>query len=262
MNMRTTARRYRNVIVAVTLSLSFASLADAGDPFLVASRGGVEVWSIPEASPGFGLKASTIELRSVADKTMGLFYNPGLTGEVHQTWLEGPFGRDGTGSTSSFDPLITQDQWRLFDSHILPTIGSHRGEGRHLEENDGSTTAQIGNKLARVERHFGDGTFSAGALTGFGDLYTTGAEPAIYLHREFTNTYPLARVVGCNVWLSVAVGGQGIDPAVADFGGFNELSVQVQHSNGLCPVPEPTYSLHLHIVVFFPFFFRITGRLH
>lgn len=183
-------------IVAGVLSIIFlVSSANAQEEILVDSKGGVELWSIPQANPADGVLATILELRTTdPDARVVTFTNFKLEGNVHQSWLEGPFGLTGTAHVGLTEPGATYDaSWGVFDSHLLITpdmVGGGAGGGFPgiTETNDGSTTELIGATLPKVSNF--------GASTGFGGIAMGLDTDAFFLNPENqSNVRPWAYVV-------------------------------------------------------------------
>ncbi len=121
------------------------TVARAQAPFVLDTRGGVEVWSVPQAPPGPGYEATQIVLRAVdANAKLVTFENLRFDGEIVQTWLSGPFG----APTAKGEPTAgaTYDAaWIPYDSHVLirdmnPNMvggGAGGSYGGITETNDG-----------------------------------------------------------------------------------------------------------------------------
>ena len=56
------SRTFNYVVGTVLLAASFVQ---AQDPFVLETRGGVEVWSVPQPTPGEGYQSTNIVLRGV-----------------------------------------------------------------------------------------------------------------------------------------------------------------------------------------------------
>lgn len=213
-------------------------------PVLVDTRGGVEVWSMPQASPGQGYLATKVVLRA-ADENARLVTFENLSFGVNedrsapvQTWLSGLFGTP-TAKNVAPGPTFPED-WIPVDSHLLissmppPTmIGGEAGNGFTgiTEENDMSLGQIEG--LSDVQ-----GTFST---SGIGQISMVESTDAFFLDTDFQlREIDLAYLVGTegavSVPMSLGVLGEGIvnsgDPGGAAWG-FADDALHIPF------VPEP-----------------------
>lgn len=229
-------------IALVGLSVLLVGQAAAQKPKLVGSRGGVEVWAIPEPSPGFGLIANTIELRTTdPSATIVTFEKYKLSGQVHHAWLGGPFGAPTTHLDTVGPGTTYLEEWAAFDSYFMfsgDMIGGRRITSfPPVETNDGSTTELIGSQLGTINEWT--------AKTGFGDIGYNRESDAFYIRAQFQgNSVPFAKVVGCDVQLTLGVLGNGIinstEPNGALFGHNGNDAITIQSTNGApCAIPEP-----------------------
>jgi len=232
------------VVIALVIASS-ASAQNPGDEILIGSLGGVDVYSVYQAKPADGISAAIVELRSPNGTSLVTFTELALTGLVHQTWLDGPFGAP-TASVDKAAPGPTYgDTWGTYDSHLLitPTMvggGAGGGFGGITETNDGSTKDTLGATLGTVS--------GFGANTGFGPIQMASGTDAFFLTpANQSNVLQLAYVVaddasiaaGDNAFLKVGVLGSGITdagtPGGAAFGYDGNAAPGI-----FMAVPEPT----------------------
>ena len=140
----------KTLSIATICGMAFYSLFAASPQamgqdieILLAELGGVQMMTIPQGSPGPGLLATKVVLRTDAANKLVTYENIKITGLVHQTWLPGAFGGP-PGPTPFVDsPGWGQlpPEWMSADSHILisPSMvaggagGSHGGIGEVLK---------------------------------------------------------------------------------------------------------------------------------
>ena len=198
-------------------------------PFLLDSRGGVEVWSVPQPDPGPGYEAANILLRA-SDPTAKLvtFENVAFEGELVQTWLDSIFGTP-TSKNVVAGPTYPAD-WIPYDSHLnissmpAPTmIGGEAGNGfTGINEENDMSIGQIPG-LSDV--------MGVPSVSGIGSISMVEPTDAFFLDTDFqTNEVNLAYLVapkdpaGAAGHISMTLGvlGEGIvnsgDPGGAQWG--------------------------------------------
>ncbi len=168
-------------------------MRQAVDEIVVDTRGGVQAISIPQPSPLEGLLATKLVFRTV-DPDHRLITVEGLAfrGDVHQVWLEGPFG-----TSTAFLPRAGptyHESWIPADSHLLfdPYACVGCGSGSRVsfsETNDGATTDRFAALLPQLE-------FGFGPLAGFGDMAFSSPNDAFFVRPEQqTNEHEFAYLI-------------------------------------------------------------------
>ncbi len=196
---------------------------------LVDTRGGVEVWSIPQhESSTEGFDATKIVLRGVAeDSKLVTFENIAFAGDLVQAWLPGSFGGPPQPTTwVGIAPAwaVIPDSWKAADSHINITsamVGGGAGgsHGGLVETNDLSDPGGLAANLPLLGG-------AATAVTGIGGIRMGAPTDAFFLDTQFqTREVDLAYLVapsGGAAGLTIGVLGEGItnsgDPNGAQWG--------------------------------------------
>lgn len=211
---------------AVLVAVSLAIPGSAGADQLLGARGGVEIWSVPQPSPGPCFVAARIEARA-GDPGARLVTFEGLAfrGRFVQLWqpaLEGPPRSTPKSPLPDSYPV----EWAPYDSRLLiepSMVGGGAGGGYSGidETNDGSLTPIDG--LPRL--------FSRDPPAGFGEISMDLVSDAFFLNAPFqTDTVALAYLVagagdatGGQLTMSLGVLGEGItnsgEPDGAQWGG-------------------------------------------
>lgn len=165
---------------------------------LMAERGGVEIWAIPQPAPATGFLATRVELRAQNHEAALVTYtNIKIEGRVHQTWLGGPFGTPTIDQSHVRPDAAYAEGWAALDTHLLMDagmMGGCDGGGGYAgisETNDGSSLAY--EQLPPLS-----GT-SFIAETGYGDLKMANETDACFFIPEFQrNELPYAYIVTDN----------------------------------------------------------------
>jgi hypothetical protein len=229
---------------AIMLGLASPALGSTG-PFILSTRGGVEVWSEPQADPAAGFRATKVVLRTTSPTaSVVTFENIAVTGAVHQVFDS--IVMDPTPHPDTLaDSAVFNSSWGVFDSHLLITPSMVGG-------------AAGGGFSGISERH--DGSLGSGGLppssggsnakTGIGDLAMASPTDAFFLDTPFQGSelefaYLVTPVGGAGVFLTLGALGQGIvnsgDPGGARWGfGPDDGPLPVLFRN---PVPEPAAGL-------------------
>jgi hypothetical protein len=235
------SRTIRYVVVMVLLA---AAVVAAQDPFLVDSRGGVEVWLEPQAPPLDGFGAAKILLRTTdPNGKFVTFFNVAIEGELVQQFVH-------QASPTPFIDSKMPDDWRAADSHLSMSVdmfGETVGGFTITETNDMSDPNDISShlSLSNDEAH---------AVSGLGPIFMPIPTDAFWLKPAFSaNEVDFAYlVVPCDVasgasdvTLRLGVLGQRIvnsdDPGGAQWGfGENPDPLELFPPTGNVPcIPEP-----------------------
>ncbi len=227
------------------------ALSDAAMMF--AESDGIQLYSVPQPSPGQGFSAAIIQARATNPDYSIVTLGNIRIGSAHQVWSD----VDGTKmSTSKFPvtgPLLPTD-WIELDSHLVISpdmVGGNGGAGYDGidEANDGSTTGILPSDLSSVE--------AATPFAGYGDIQMADSTDGFFLTRESRgNSIDLAYVVAENgriedipVTLTAGVLGSAGSPDsefFAMFGFDSPITVPIA-------VPEPASGLGFLYVVAFAF---------
>jgi hypothetical protein len=161
-----------------------------GVPF--AQVGPYELLAIPQRAPD-GVMATKVVFRTInADERIATFYHLEISGDLHQTWLAGPFGVP-TAKGLQPGPTYHQD-WIAYDSHLFidhGVIGVSMGHGFTgvSETNDGSNPVSANEVLPEI-------VFGGQPSTGMGDLTMVLPSDTFFLRRDAqSNTIDFAYLV-------------------------------------------------------------------
>lgn len=247
-------------LALITSLAAQESMAQETTPqeFMVEERGGVQLWSIPQASPTDGLQSTILELRTVdPEGEIASFTNYNLraeaNGKIHQVWLDGPFGGP-TPQITSIERLLSAggyaSDWALRDSHLLiglETLGGFHGSGF-----DGITESN--DRSSPFDDDLSISPSSLGAVAGYGDITVDDPTRALMvLRREFlSNRVRFAQVVGCgDIRVTVGVFGNRFIDAGRSGGaefGYDDAA-PVASPFDACVVPEPGFSVLYALIV-------------
>jgi hypothetical protein len=208
---------------------------------VVDSRGGVDVWWVPQDAPGPGYSAGKIVLKTAVENAkIVTFENLKIVGDLVQTWLSGPFGGP-TAKGPSTDGAQYDPSWIPYDSHLLirddnpNMIGGGAGGGYPgISETNDKSIGQIPG-LPDVSGY--------SSVSGLGPIAMADPTDAFFLEPEFhSSEIDLAYIVmptqttTC-IGLTLGVLGDGIVNA-GEPGGANWGSID-SPGEILC-IPEPS----------------------
>ena len=112
---RGSRRTFALLIGAIVLVTAIQTQAS----ILLDTRGGVEVWSVPQIAPGPGFLATKIVLKTpIPGAKLVTFENLAFNGDLVQTWLSGPSGTPTAKGEPVAGPTYAAE-WIPFDSHLL-----------------------------------------------------------------------------------------------------------------------------------------------
>jgi hypothetical protein len=227
-----------------------ATVAQAQEPSVVGSRGGVDVWWVPQPDPGPGYSAGNIVLKTTDENArIVTFENLRIDGPLVQTWLSGAFGGPTAKGAPTAGPTYDAS-WIEYDSHLFiredgPNMiggGAGGAYGGISEDNDESIGAIGGLPPAS----------GFDPVSGVGSIYMAAPTDAFFLDTDFqSNEVDLAYVVtetdpaaadGHIPLLTLGVLGEGIvnsgDPGGANWGfGDNPEALAIM------AIPEPASGL-------------------
>ncbi len=208
---------------------------------VVDSRGGVEVWWVPQDAPGPGYSAGKIVLKTTDENAkMVTFENLKIEGAIVQTWLSGPFGAP-TAKGSPTAGAQYDAAWIPYDSHLLVRdnnpnmIGGGAGASyAGISETNDESIGQIPG-LPDVSGY--------SSVSGLGPIAMADPTDAFFLEPEFhSNEIDLAYLVlpaetATCIGMTLGVLGDGIvnagEPGGAMWGYADSPS-------GVFCIPEPS----------------------
>lgn len=222
------------------------------EPILLASEGGVSIYSVPIVNNGnWGdLVNPTLVYRSakIVAKTddpsdkLTRFEGISLSGHIVQTW-QSAFSPGGANAFLPQTGASFPMEWIPLDSHLLISEGSiGEGDFSISEENDGSLGSAHWIGGEGVPCTFCIGTVGVGAtqMENKSDWFELQPESA-------SNEVELAQIVTTGLAkISVGVSGDGLDGAF-----FENVSIAF--------VPEPSFTL-LGLLIVVPLFRRLKSR--
>ncbi len=239
-------RLFGSVSCVLGMFLVAATVAQAQAPSVVGTRGGVDVWWVPQPDPGPGYSAGNIVLKTTDENAkIVTFENLKIEGGIVQTWLSGPFAAPTAKGAPTAGPTYDAS-WIPYDSHVLirdlnPNMvggGAGGSYGGITEDNDGLIGAIAGLPQASgFDPNSGIGSIHMGAETDAFFLDT--AFQANELDLAYVVTQTGAAAAAGEILLTLGVLGEGIvnsgDPGGANWG-FGD-------NPGALVVPEPASGL-------------------
>lgn len=202
----------------------------AQDEIVFAERGGVQLVSVLQPSPGPGLLATNVVVRSLdPDHQVVTFENLSFQGDVHQVWPDDfSFACPSCHAKPPEPGSDYGSDWSAYDSHLvihIDMVGAEQGGYIAISEtNDGSTSTTVGAGLSTISIN---DDLTIHPRTGFGDIRMRDTTDAFYVVPQYqTNSVDLAYVVthnqNPNVLMTVGILGDGFvhagQPGGADFG--------------------------------------------
>ena len=228
----------RTIAAALTALIVFTVPTASQASMMFAESDGIQLFSVPQPSPGAGFSAAVIQARSTnPDFSIVTLANLAI-GSGHQVWANVDVERP-RGATPPVAGNLFAEEWIPLDTHLMITpemVGGNGGAGYNgiTEQNDGSTTDSLPTTATVPNTEIG-------AFGGYGDIAMSLPTDGFFLTREHRgDTIDLAYVVAENdrmvdipVTLTIGLlGSAGNDEEFfAQFGYDSPINVPI--------VPEP-----------------------
>ena len=235
----------RTLAAALTVLVVFAIPSTSHAAMMFAESDGIQLFSVPQPSPGAGYTATMIQARATNPDYSIVTLSNLVIGSGHQVWPNVDVETPRDGSPPTVGPLYASE-WLSFDSHLMITpemVGGNGGAGYAgiTEANDGSTTDTLPTKTNIPNTEIGP-------FGGYGDIRMANPSDGFFLSREHrSNEVDLAYVVtedgrlaDIPVTLTIGLLGSAGSPDAeffAKFGYDGPINVPM--------VPEPTAVLPL-----------------
>ena len=235
--------QFSNALLFTLLATSCISRVEAEIVF--AGRGGVELVSIPQPSPGDGLLATIVHFRTVDPAArIVTFEGFDFMGNLHQVRL--PVSSNPTPNLDAWDREEVSTEfsstWMAYDSHILlkqQWLGGSAGCGFScmVEANDESTTGLL------------QPNSSPDTITGYGAIFRRNDNEAAFFvptprqQSEIEFAYLVVSADNPNILMNGAILGLGIENG--EFGTTKGASFGFDEPILVPFVPEPSVATML-----------------
>ena len=224
-------------LCAFAICAALPAMVQAQDemtPILLATEGGVEAWSMPQAIDREGMVATKVVLRTQDDSSrIVTFTDINIDGHVRQ--LHSSLVPTGNALGRPVGGALFGEDWVEFDSHLLIESGDIGGGVFEIGETNNGSVGDMG--LSPLPT-------TAAAVAGYGPISTSKTTDAFFLNAEDqSNEIDFAYIVSDMsqgppaVNLTVGVLGSGFVDAGTEGGAY------FQNVPVLFQVPEPATNL-------------------